>query len=80
MRGLSRTFTLTKCRFAYFRDVIDEVQNPEIPSGYWTYIVPELDHLEKKWIEEEKKWIEEKAKGAGANAATASRPKSRETR
>lgn len=58
---------------AYFRDVIEEVQDPEIPSGYWNYITPELEHLEKKWTEEQ-------AKVAGANAASASRLKSTETR
>jgi hypothetical protein len=36
--------------FAYFRDLVDEVCDPEIPSGYWNYVMPELEHLEKKWI------------------------------
>ncbi len=58
---------------AYFRDVIEEVQDPETQSGYWDYITPELEHLEKKWIEEQ-------AKVAGANTASTSRPKSAETR
>lgn len=58
---------------AYFRDVIEEVQDPEIPSGYWNYITPELERLEKKWIEEQ-------AKVAGADTASTSRPKSTETR
>lgn len=33
----------------YFRDVIEEVRDPELPAGYWSYIMPELIHLEKKW-------------------------------
>lgn len=33
----------------YFRDVIEEVRDPELPTGYWSYILPELQHLEKKW-------------------------------
>lgn len=34
---------------SYFRDVIEEVREPELPAGYWSYILPELHHLEKKW-------------------------------
>lgn len=37
--------------FVYFRDVIEEVCDPEIPSGYWDYVMPELLHLEKKWAQ-----------------------------
>jgi DNA-binding Lrp family transcriptional regulator len=59
--------------FAYFRDVIEEVQDPEIPSGYWNYIMPELEHLEKKWIEE-------RDKAADAKTASAVGLKSTETR
>lgn len=33
----------------YFRDVIEEVRDPEVPAGYWSYIMPELEHLERKW-------------------------------
>ena len=36
--------------FVYFRDVIEEVCDPEIPAGYWDYILPELGYLEKKWL------------------------------
>lgn len=53
---------------AYFRDVIEEVQDPDIPSGYWNYITPELEHLERKWIEE-------RDKTADANSASAAGPK-----
>ena len=35
---------------AYFRDLIEEVGDPEVPCGYWDYVMPELEHLEKKWI------------------------------
>lgn len=59
--------------FAYFRDVIEEVQDPGIPSGYWNYVMPEMEHLEKKWIEE-------RDKAAGAKVTPTSRPKSLETR
>jgi hypothetical protein len=33
--------------FAYFRDVIEEVCDPEIPSGYWDDVMPELERLKK---------------------------------
>jgi hypothetical protein len=59
--------------FAYFRDVIEEVRDPGIPSGYWNYVMPEMEHLEKKWIEE-------RDKAAGAKGASTNRPKSLETR
>ncbi len=55
--------------FAYFRDVIEEVQDPGIPSGYWNYIMPEMEHLEKKWMEE-------RDKVAGAKVIPTSPPKS----
>ena len=58
--------------FAYFRDVIEEVQDPEIPSGYWNYIMPEVEHLEKKWIEE-------RDKAAGARLSSPGGPKTTDT-
>jgi hypothetical protein len=33
---------------SYFRDVIEEVRNPELPAGYWSYIMPELVQLDQK--------------------------------
>jgi hypothetical protein len=33
----------------YFRDLIEEVRDPGLPAGYWSYIMPELEHLERKW-------------------------------
>ena len=52
---------------AYFCDVIEEVQDPDIPSGYWNYIMPELEHLEKKWVVERNKAGDAKlASAAGA--------------
>jgi hypothetical protein len=33
----------------YFRDVIEEVCDREIPIAYWSYIMPTLEHLEEKW-------------------------------
>jgi hypothetical protein len=59
--------------FAYFRDVIEEVCDPEIPSGYWDYVTPELLHLEKKWAEKQNAV-------AGAKPASAPGPKTEETR
>ncbi len=46
---------------------------PETPSGYWNYIMPELEHLERKWIE-----VRDKA--ADAELAPAGSPKTKETR
>lgn len=57
----------------YFRDVIEEVCDPEIPSGYWDYVMPELLHLEKKWAEKQNAV-------ADANSASATGPKNEETR
>ena len=57
----------------YFRDVITEVRDPEIPSGYWDYVMPELLHLERKWAEKQNAI-------AGAISASASGPKKEETR
>lgn len=45
----------------------------KIPSGYGSYIMPELEHLEKKWIEEQDNV-------AGANSASASLQNDTETR
>jgi hypothetical protein len=59
--------------FLYFRDVIEEVRDPELPAGYWSYIMPELVHLEKKW---RAKHIQV----ADAEVASADGPKSNETR
>jgi hypothetical protein len=58
---------------AYFRDVIEEVQDPDVPSGYWNYIMPEMEHLEKKWIEK-------RDKAAGATSTSAAGSKNTETR
>jgi hypothetical protein len=33
--------------FLYFRDIIEEVQDPDLPTGYWSYIAPQLERLEK---------------------------------
>jgi hypothetical protein len=70
---LNGTDSGTIFSFAYFRDVIDEVCDPEIPSGYWEYVMPELLHLEKKWAEKQNE-------AAGAKAASADGPKNEETR
>jgi hypothetical protein len=58
---------------AYFREVIEEVRDPKIPSGYWNYVMPELQNLETKWLKKQ-------AETAGAKCATAARPKIKETR
>jgi len=52
---------------AYFRDLIEEVGDPDVPSGYWSYIMPELKHLEKKWAEKQNE-------AAGAKSAPAAGP------
>jgi hypothetical protein len=57
----------------YFRDVIEEVGDPELPAGYWSYIMPELEHLERKWHAKQ-------ILVADADIASAGRPKSKETR
>ena len=57
----------------YFRDIIEEVCDPEIPTGYWNYIMPELEHLEEKWIAQSKG-------SADATIAPPNEPKSEETR
>ena len=53
--------------------MIEEVCDPEIPTGYWEYVMPELLHLEKKWTEMKKK-------AADAESASADGPKDEETR
>jgi hypothetical protein len=57
----------------YFRDVIEEVRDPELPAGYWSYIMPELEHLERKW--HAKQFLV-----ADADVAPAAGPKKEETR
>lgn len=57
----------------YFRDVIDEVRDPDLPAGYWSYIMPELEHLEKKWLARRKP-------AADAEVASAAGPNCQETR
>jgi hypothetical protein len=57
----------------YFRDVIEEVRDPEVPAGYWSYIMPELENLERKWHAKQ-------ILVADADIAPAGRPKSKETR
>jgi hypothetical protein len=58
---------------SYFRDLIDEVGDPEVPGGYWAYVMPELEHLEKKWIAQSKQ-------AADAKSASAAEPEDQETR
>lgn len=58
---------------AYFRDLIDEVGDPEVPVGYWSYVMPELEHLGKKWIAQSNP-------AADAKTALATAPKNKETR
>ena len=57
----------------YFGDVIEEVCDPEMPAGYWAYIMPELVHLEEKWIAQSKG-------SADARFAPPNGPKNEETR
>lgn len=57
----------------YFRDVIDEVRDPGLPAGYWSYIMPELEHLERKWQAKQ-------SLVANAEDAPAGGPKIKETR
>jgi hypothetical protein len=57
----------------YFRDMIEEVRDPELPAGYWAYIMPELAHLEKKWRAKQ-------PQVADAKPARAAGPKCNETR
>lgn len=57
----------------YFRDVIEEVRDPGLPAGYWSYIMPELEHLERKWQAKQ-------FSVANAEVASAAGPKSKETR
>lgn len=70
---LNGTDSDTIFSFAYFRDVIDEVCDSEVPTGYWNYVMPELEHLEKKWIAQS-------TRAADAKPASAARPKTEETR
>jgi biotin operon repressor len=58
--------------FAYFRDLIEEVRDSETPSGYWDYVMPELERLEKKWLASNE--------AAHADLASAGGPKNQETR
>jgi hypothetical protein len=58
---------------AYFLEVIEEVRDPKIPSGYWSYVMPELQKLEKKWLKKQEKT-------ADAKRATAADRKIKETR
>jgi hypothetical protein len=58
---------------AYFREVIEEVRDPKITSGYWSYVMPELQKLEKKWLKKQKETTD-------AKRATATRPKIKKTR
>lgn len=58
---------------AYFRDLIEEVGDLDVPSGYWSYIMPELVHLEKKWAKI-------KNEAADAKSASATRLIESETR
>jgi hypothetical protein len=30
--------------------MFEEVGDPALPAGYWSYIMPELGPLEKKWL------------------------------
>jgi hypothetical protein len=59
--------------FAYFRDVIQEVCDSEIPSGYWDYVMPALERLERKWLVKQNP-------DADAKSTPASGPKDQETR
>jgi biotin operon repressor len=58
--------------FAYFRDVVEEVCDPKIPVGYWAYVMPELENLERKWFARHNL-------SANATFAPASSPKNKET-
>jgi hypothetical protein len=58
---------------SYFRDVIDEVLDPELPAGYWSYIMLELKILERK--RQEKQLLV-----AGAEVAPAGGQKNKKTR
>ena len=42
-----------------FRGLIEEVCDPEMPSGYRDYIMPELGHLEKKWLVKKNQTLDE---------------------
>jgi hypothetical protein len=53
--------------------VIEEVRDPDFPVGYWSYIMPELEHLEKEWQAR-------KSRVAVAEIASAGGPKCKETR
>jgi hypothetical protein len=53
--------------------LIEEVRDPGLPAGYWSYIMPELEHLEKKWCAKQ-------SQVADAEIAPAGGPKSEETR
>jgi len=37
----------TDLQHCLFREVIEEVRDPEIPSGYWGYVMLELENLER---------------------------------
>ena len=57
----------------YFREVIEEVRDPKIPSGYWSYVMPELHKLEKKWLKKQEETTD-------AKRATAAGQKIKKTR
>jgi len=57
----------------YFRELIEEAEDSETPAGYWSYVMPELKHLETKWLSKVKD-------AADAKLALASAPKTKETR
>jgi hypothetical protein len=59
--------------FLYFRDLMEEVRDPDLPTGYWAYIMPELIHLEKKWQTKQ-------SLDAAAEIASAGGPNCKETR
>jgi hypothetical protein len=57
-------------RIGYFRKVIEEVRDPKFPSEYWSYVMPELQKLETKWLKKQEKT---------ADAKLATGPKIKET-
>jgi hypothetical protein len=66
---LNGTDTGSIVSFAYFRDLIDEADDQEMPVGYWDYLKPALKRLEEQWFA--KKII------ADATFASAAAPKNK---
>jgi hypothetical protein len=47
---LNRTVKDPIFSFLYFRDLIEEVRDPDLAPGYLSIIIPEVQRLEKKWL------------------------------